>query len=88
MPAFLVIYKRVVETDMLFPLLVYFIAISLGTMYEFLFIMGFLLVCVTFLLTIAHFKKNEKLRKIAKMANVTLTVIGFINIFASDFYFD
>lgn len=87
-PAFLAIYKKVVETDMLYPLLVYFIAISLGTMYEFLFIMGFLLVAVTFLLTVAHFKKNDKLRKVAKIANVALTVTGFINIFATDLYFN
>lgn len=87
MPGFMIAYKRVFETDMLYSFLVYFIAISLGTMYEFLFIFGFVLIGVSFLLTIAHMKDNRKLRIIGKIGNVVLTITGFINIFANDMYF-
>eukprot|EP00347_Sterkiella_histriomuscorum_P003498 403364069 len=87
MPPILEAYKRIFETDMLYSFLVYFMAISLGTMYEFLFIFGFVLIGFSFLLTIAHIKNNRKLRIVGKIGNVALTIIAFINIFANDMYF-
>ena len=90
MPAFFEAFKRTLETDMFYSYLIYFIAISLGSMYEFLCIMGFLLIGTTFLLTFAHwkdFKKKVLVRRIGKIMNVSLTIIAFINIFANDLYF-
>jgi hypothetical protein len=81
-------FKRVLETDMFYPILVYVIAISLGSMYEFLCIFGYFMIGITFLLTIAHLKDNDKLRKAGKIANVFFTIAGFINIFANDLYFE
>ena len=72
---------------MLYSFLVYFIAISLGAMYEFLFIFGFVLIGFSFLLTIAHLKNNRKLRIFGKVGNVILTIVGFVNIFISDLNF-
>ena len=88
MPKPLAIYKRVVELDMLYPYLVYFIALSLGTMYVFCFIISFVSVLVSILLTVAHMKNNRTLRLIGKAANVVLTCATFINIFASDMFID
>ena len=68
--------------------MIYYVAIGMGAMYEFLFIMSFCLVLVTGLLTWAHWKKNEKLVLIGKIANFGLTFIAFINIFACDLVYD
>ena len=87
MPGFLEAYKRIFEVDMLYSFLVYFMAISLGTMYEFLCIFGIILIGDSILLTVAHLKDNRKLRIIGKIANVSLTIIGFLNIFINDMYF-
>ncbi len=72
----------------MYPLLVYFIAIALGTMYEFLFIVGFALFGVSALLTLAYVRDHRVLKIVGKAANVGLTIIGFINIFSSDMYFN
>ena len=56
----------------------------MGTMFEFLVIFSMILIACPFLLTVAHIKNNDKLRKLGKIVNVALTVIGFINIFADD----
>ena len=88
MPGILEIFKRVFETELLYSYLIFFVAIAMGAMYEFLFIMALCLVLVSGLLTFAYLKNNEKLRLIGKLANVGLTVIAFINIFACDFYYD
>lgn len=73
---------------MFYPLLVYFIALSLGSMYEFLFVFGFFMIGMSFLLTIAHIKDKKILRIIAKFGIVGFTITGFINIFANDLYFE
>ena len=88
MPGFMEAFRRVLETDMLYSILVYIIAISLGSMYIFLAIIGFVLCGVIVLLTIAHLKDNRKLRLAGKIANVALTIIAFINIFADNLYFN
>ena len=69
---------------MLYSFFVYFLAIAMGTMFEFLVIFGTILIGVPFLLTFAHIRNNDKLRKVGKIANVVLTIIGFINILADD----
>ena len=86
-PEFLEAHKRVLETEFLYPYLVYFMALSLGTFYEFLFIFFFFHLGVVFLLTIAHMKDNKKLKVIGKAGNIFFTIAAFINIFASDMYF-
>ena len=86
MPKFLAIFKRVVEIDMSYSYLVFFMAIALGTMYEFLFIIGCGIVAATFILTLAHMKDSWILRIIGKFLNVGLTITAFVNIFASDIY--
>jgi len=82
MPGFLETFKRVFETELFYSYLIYYVAIAMGAMFEFLFICSFCLVLVTALLTWAHYKQNEKLRLVGKVANATLTIIAFINIFA------
>jgi hypothetical protein len=62
-------------------------ALALGSMYEFLFIISVVLVAVTFLLTLGHLKEKPIIRRIGKIANVIVTVVGFINIFAGDLHF-
>ena len=81
-------FKRVFETEMFYSYLIFYVAIAMGAMYEFLFIISFVLVLVTGVLTWGHYKQNEKIRLIGKAANVVLTVIAFINIFACDFAYD
>ena len=78
------VFKRVVETDMLYSYFVYFLAVAMGTMFEILVIFSILMIACTFLLTFAHLRNNDKLRKIGKLVNVVLTIIGFINIMADD----
>jgi hypothetical protein len=82
MPGFLETFKRVFETELFYSYLIYYVAIAMGAMFEFLFICSFCLILVTALLTWAHYKQNEKLRLVGKVANATLTIIAFINIFA------
>ena len=60
----------------------------MGAMYEFLFIIAFVLLLVTGLLTMAYVKDNQKLIVVGKVANVGVTVVCFINIFACDLYYD
>lgn len=81
-------FKRVFETQLLYSYLIFYVAIGMGAMYEFLFIVAFLLLLVTGLLTIAYVKKNQKLVVVGKVANVAVTVVCFINIFACDLYYD
>lgn len=82
MPGFLEAFKRVFETEMFYSYLIYFVAIAMGAMFEFLFICSFCLVGVTALLTYANYKQNDKLRLVGKIANASLTIVAFINIFA------
>ncbi len=88
MPPMFETFKRVFETQMLYTFLVFFIAVGMGAMYEFLFIVSFVMLLITALLTIAYLKKNDKLILIGKVANVAVTVVCFINIFACDLYYD
>ena len=80
-------FKRVFETELFYSYLIFYVAIAMGAMYEFLFIVAFVLTLLTGVLTYAHYKNNEKLRLVAKVANVSLTVVAFINIFACDLYY-
>ena len=88
MPPGMEVFKRVFEADLFYSYLIYYVAIGMGAMYEFLFICSFCLILVTGLLVFAHLKKNQKLILIGKVANVALTFIAFINIFACDLYYD
>ena len=73
---------------MFYSYLIFYVAVAMGAMYEFLFIVAFLLVAVTCFLTYAHHTQNEKLLIVGKAANVTLTIVAFINIFSCDLYYD
>ena len=76
-------FARVVEIEMSFPFMVYFLSIGMGVMFEFLCIFGALLIVLTFLMSMAHFNEEKfgKLRKPLKFVNVGLTVLAFMNIF-------
>ncbi len=87
-PGVMETFKRVFETELFYSYLIFFVAIAMGAMYEFLFIIAFCLTLLTGVLTFAHFKNNEKLRLVAKVGNVTLTIVAFINIFACDLYYN
>jgi hypothetical protein len=52
------VFKRVFEADLFYSYLIYYVAIGMGAMYEFLFICSFCLILVTGLLVFAHLKKN------------------------------
>ena len=80
-------FKRVFETELFYSYLIFYVAIAMGAMFEFLFIVAFVLTLLTGVLTYAHYKNNEKLRLVAKVANVSLTIVAFINIFACDLYY-
>ena len=80
-------FKRVFETELFYSYLIFYVAIAMGAMFEFLFIVAFVLTLLTGVLVYAHYKNNEKLRLVAKVANVSLTVVAFINIFACDLYY-
>ena len=76
------------ETQLLYTYLIFYVAVGMGAMYEFLFIVSFVLILVTALLTMAYVKDNQKLIVVGKVANVAVTVVCFINIFACDLYYD
>ena len=82
------VFKRVFETELFYSYLIYYVAIGIGAMYEFLFICSFCLILVTALLTFAYLRKNQKLILIGKVANFGLTFIAFINIFACDLFYN
>ncbi len=81
-------FKRVFESQLLYTYLIFYVAIGMGAMYEFLFIVSFVLLLVTGLLTYAYVKKNDKLIIVGKIANVAVTFVCFINIFACDLYYN
>ena len=81
-------FKRVFETELFYSYLIFYVAIAMGAMYEFLFIVSFCLILNTGVLVYAHLKDNEKLRFIGKVGNVGLTVVAFINIFSCDLYYN
>ena len=81
-------FKRVFESQLLYTYLIFYVAIGMGAMYEFLFIVSFVLLLVTGLLTYAYMKKNDKLIIVGKIANVAVTFVCFINIFACDLYYN
>ena len=88
---------RVVEIDMCFTFLMYFICIFTVSFHEFTAICGICVVVLTFLMTIAHIlpentegqKTGKRFFKfICKVGNVALTVLAFFQIFISDMSFD
>ena len=83
-------FMHVFETELMYSYLIFFVAIAIGAMYEFLFIAAFCLLLVTGLLTYAHMKQDEdsRLKLIGKVANVSLTIVAFIDIFACQLYYD
>lgn len=76
----LYVLKRVVEVDMMYTYVVNYIAISLSSMYLFLFIIQLGAIANTFLLTHAYQKNNRQLRKIGRLINVVITSLAFLNI--------
>eukprot|EP00355_Strombidium_rassoulzadegani_P008455 CAMPEP_0168626148 /NCGR_PEP_ID=MMETSP0449_2-20121227/10455_1 /TAXON_ID=1082188 /ORGANISM="Strombidium rassoulzadegani, Strain ras09" /LENGTH=113 /DNA_ID=CAMNT_0008668079 /DNA_START=89 /DNA_END=427 /DNA_ORIENTATION=+ len=90
-------FMRVVEIEMSFSFLIYFIQVEMTSYHEFSFIFSCVLVGLTFVFTFAHSlpektdaQKNRKLflKLVCKITNVALTVLGFFQIFISDLYFD
>ena len=63
MPGWLMSFMRVVENDMSFSYLVYFIAISMVSFHEFMCVCGVFLVLNTLLLTQAHFMAPKDAEK-------------------------
>ena len=82
------IFKRVVEVDMCYSYLVYFIAVAMGTPYVPLAIFGIPLIASNFIITLGHLKDNWKIRLAGKTINVACTFTAFINIFASHMFFN
>lgn len=94
---FLYCYMRVIEYDMSFPYLIYFINIELTAFHALAGVCSVCIVVNTFLLTFAHcmaVDTEEKKSKqsgaliVCKLANVVLTVLAFLQIFYADLHFD
>ena len=93
----LLLFMRIVEIDMSFSYLIYFICIEYTAFHEFTFICSVCLFVVTFLLAFAHMlpETTDGLKTtkrffvlLCKTANVALTILGFFQIFISDGSFD
>jgi hypothetical protein len=98
----LALFLQVVEKELSFTYLMYFIAIELCSFHEFTTVCSACLIALTFLLCFAYalpdslhtrngIINNVKKRKIMlalKTANVCLTVFAFLVIFASDMHLD
>ena len=88
---------RVVEIDLSFPYLIYFIAIEMTSFHEFMAICSIVLQVISWILILGHFlpesseaMKNGKkfLILVSKIGVVTCTILAFIQIFISDGSFD
>ena len=89
---------RVIEIDMSFPFLMYFIQIEMSSFRIFSFILSCALVVTAFGLTVAHClpEESEKEKKfklflklVFKIVNVSCTMLSFFHlIIVSDFHFD
>ena len=88
---------RVIEIDLSFPYLIYFIAIEMTSFHEFMAICSVVLQVVSWILIFAHFlpESSEKMNTgkkfivlVSKIAVVVLTILGFVQIFISDGSFD
>ena len=102
MNARLLAFMRVIEIDMAFPLLIYFIMIEMTAFHEFAFFTSIVLVINCFLLSLIVSLPNEIgdegdkrknttkhfFKVVCKVLNVALTVFAFIQIFISDHSFD
>ena len=82
---------------MLYTYLIYYIAIECSAFHEFAAICSCVVVALTFVFTYIHAmseeteaQRNRKhwLLLMCKVANVTCTILGFIQIFNADMYFD
>ena len=78
---------RIIEIDMAFPYLIYFIAIETISYHELMSICGIVLVVNTFLLIMGHMlpdntPEKEQVKKfwifVCKLGNVVLTILAFI----------
>lgn len=92
-------FLKVIEIDMAYPLLMYFIMIEMTAFHEFAFFTSMVLVANTFILSVMTMLPNDPVTKkrttlkrfwiiICKLTNVVLVVLAFIQIFISDHSFD
>ena len=90
-------FLRVVEIDMSYTFLIYFICIECTAFHEFASICSTIVVALSFVFTWVHSwngkDENAKRRKHwfllgCKLANVTLTILGFFQLFIADMNFD
>ena len=82
----LLAFMRIIEIDLSFTFLIYFICIEMTAFHEFTAICSIALVCLTFLLCLAHMlpestegqKTGKRFFKlVCKIANVSLCILGF-----------
>src|SRR4051812_44888317 len=88
MPGYVLAFKRVMEVDMAYPILVYFITVAMGAMFEFACVFASLGLYTSFLLALGHYLNNKWIRVIAKFLLVVFTAGCFISIFSCKLYFD
>ena len=90
-------FLRVVSVDMAYTFLIYFILVECTAFHEFSAICSVVLVLLPFAFTFAHSRpvtneasksKKHWILLICKLANVVLGVLGFIQLFSADMYFD
>ena len=93
----LLVFMRVIEIDMSYTYLIYFILIEMTALHEFAFLCSVGVQVVTFILVCASMwpestegaSRVKKLFLVAgKIANVALTIVAFFQIFLSDHSFD
>ena len=78
---------RVIEKDMAPTLLIYFLALVLGTFYAIACIFAFAIFIVGGLMVIAYLRNNYKMIIILRIALFALTIAGFLIIFIDDMFF-
>ena len=94
--AMLQCFLKVIEIDMAYTFLIYFICIECTAFHEFASICSTIVVALSFIFTFVHSiqgnTEDKKRRKhwmllACKLANVTLTILGFFQLFIADMYF-
>ena len=87
MPPIIKALLRVIERDMAPSLVIYFLAIVMGTFYVIAAIFGYMIFVISGLMVLAYLKNNYKLIIVLRIALFALTFAGFLILFIDDMIF-
>ncbi|PCI31007.1 hypothetical protein COB52_00595 [Candidatus Kaiserbacteria bacterium] len=74
-------FTKTIEKDIAPSLLVFGLAISLGTFHFFMMLLGMTLIAAIVILTLGYLKSAANLIRVGKFINVTVTILAFLNSF-------